>query len=291
MLPIANSPPSVSPQARQLADAIQAAAEGHVSSPLPQNATGDIALLCSTFSVLQSHLSQKSRICTQKEQKRRTAIAEILHDLRIPLTTIIGYTEALQKHLDQTPEKRDAYLAAIMLRAKDLSLLIDKLSEANKNEDASHKELTNLSSLIQEFTTSRKDKIQEKQIRLRMDLDKTLELPLDRQSFQRVLLNLFANTVKYRTRPYSVVQITCLKKNGEVFFSYHDDGPGVPPDALPHLFKQGFRGKNTLHQPGSGLGLHIIAKVASAHHGTASAQNENGLTITITLPLTGGLSC
>lgn len=99
-----------------------------------------------------------------------------------------------------------------MLRAKDLSLLIDKLSEANKNEDASHKELTNLSSLIQEFTTSRKDKIQEKQIRLRMDLDKTLELPLDRQSFQRVLLNLFANTVKYRTSPYSVVQITCLKK-------------------------------------------------------------------------------
>lgn len=49
MLPIANSPPSVSPQARQLADAIQAAAEGHVSSPLPQNATGDIALLCSAF--------------------------------------------------------------------------------------------------------------------------------------------------------------------------------------------------------------------------------------------------
>ena len=75
MLPIANSPPSVSPQARQLADAIQAAAEGHVSSPLPQNATGDISLLCSAFSVLQSHLSQKSRICTQKEQKRRTAIA------------------------------------------------------------------------------------------------------------------------------------------------------------------------------------------------------------------------
>lgn len=289
-----HSPPPVSREARQLADAMEAAAHGRYDAPLPADAAGDTALLTEAFASLRERLRADALQREAAETERRTAVSGITHDLRTPLTTILGYTEALQKHLDHTPEKRDAYLAAIALRARDLSRLIDTLSAANRSGGLPPVHLTKAAPapLLRAFQEEQAGWLRDEQITIHLDLDDALVLPLNWEAFRRILMNLLTNTVKYRNAPASVVTIRFRTENDRPVFTYHDDGPGVQPEeALAHLFEPGFRGADASRRPGSGLGLHIAAQIAAAHGGTISARNENGLTIAIAFPTTGGLPC
>lgn len=289
-----HSPSPVSPQARQLAEAMRAAALGCYDAPLPEEASGDTAFLTKAFASLRERLRTDAELREAAETERRTAVSGITHDLRTPLTTILGYTEALQKHLDHTPEKRDAYLAAIALRARDLSRLIDALSAANRSGGLPPVQLTPQppAPLLRAFQEEQSGWLQEKQVTLHLELDDALVLLLDWQAFRRILMNLLTNTIKYREAPASAVSIRFRTENGRPVFTYHDDGPGVQPEeALSHLFEPGFRGPGSARRPGSGLGLHIAAQIAAAHGGRISARNENGLTISIAFPTTGGLPC
>ena len=286
-----HSPPSVSPEAQQLADAMRKAAEGDWSATLPHAASPDLSLLCRAFSTLAASLQQIEIRRKEEEETRRLAALSLLHDLRAPLTTILGYTEALEAHPTATPEKRSAYLAAIKLRAGDLASLIDEFSAAERGIPREASPPAASAALIGDFFRAEQERLHREQVSVHLCVDETLTLPVSRLDLQRILTNLLTNTVKYRGHPSSAVTITCRKEETAIVLSYHDDGPGVPPDALPHLFQAGYRAPDAARRPGSGLGLHIIAEIAGRSCGAVSAANDHGLTITLTFPMTGGLSC
>jgi two-component system sensor histidine kinase MtrB len=79
------------------------------------------------------------------------------------------------------------------------------------------------------------------------------------------------------------------ESGGQVIIDVSDDGPGVPPDQLPHIFERFYRGGARSRRPGSGLGLAIAAEIVSAHGGTAYAEpaGPRGLRITLALPVDG----
>lgn len=273
-----------------LAAALTALAKGNTEIPFPE-AGEEFGPLSEAFETLRAALLQKDETAREKEKARERAVRTVAHDLRIPLTTILGYTEALEKGLAETPEKRARYLSAIALRGRDMSRLIDTLSLAARTGGMPALTLkeTDWPALIRCELARAKDFLDEHHITVTEDFEGPISLPLDEDAFRRILTNLFTNTVKYRTAPASCVTVSLARRGDAAVFSYHDDGPGVPDALLPHLFEEGTRGNETA--PGSGLGLYIVSKIAAAHHGKAAAYNNNGLTIEISLPTTGGLPC
>ena len=272
-----------------LTDAVQALAGNKLDQPVPESRI--LTPLAEALEMLRQQM-QNDRAEQQKTAElRRNSISSIVHDLRGPLTAILGYAEALQQGIAKTPAKKDAYLSAIQLRARDLSRLADQLSAANKamGRLLIHPAPCCFADAIRTCASEWTGFLHDTRTEIRMTLDASLTVLLDKDVFLRLFANLLSNTVKYRKKAYSLVRLGLAEKNGKAVFSYADDGPGVSPEALPHLFEPWFRASADV--PGSGLGLYIAAQVAAAHHGAIRAFNHSGLVIEIELPLAGGSSC
>ena len=100
-------------------------------------------------------------------------------------------------------------------------------------------------------------------------------------------MNIFENSVKYKTKEYGNVSITINKQEDNIVLMIKDDGPGVLEDNISRLFVSFYRGDaaRTNSSEGSGLGLSIAEYIVKAHGGTITAENMDGLAITITLPI------
>lgn len=276
-----------------LAKATEAAARGNFSPPLPESCSPAMAPLLSSFRGLLAALEKQAEEREAATKRRENAIAGIAHDLRAPLTTIRGYTEALQKGLARTPEKERAYLAAIALRARELSERIDTLSFVSRG--AGHLPIrplpTSFAAFLREYLEANRPLLESRAASVVADLDPSVILPLDRSAFSRVLDNLFSNTLKYRLVPHSSIVLSLRRSGENAVFTYQDNGPGIrPQEALEKIFLPWYRAPDQ-KKAGSGLGLYVVSQIAAAHGGTAAAENRDGLAITITLPITGGISC
>ena len=265
--------------------------EGHLTVPIPKGTSAGAKCMGDALSSLQQKLLLEEESRRRENKNRMTSISAIAHDLRDPLAVILGYAEALQKGMAQTEEKREQYISAILLRSRDLSHLIDALSEVNKASSPVmiHPTRCVWADVIRDCLAERADELKNASAEVHADLDNAIVLSLDADAFRRVFANLTGNTLKYRQKAKSLISIRLFQKGKNAVFSYHDDGPGVPPESLPHLFKPWYRASTGC--PGSGLGLYIVSQIAAAHKGHAAAKNDHGLTIEIELPVTGGSSC
>lgn len=274
-----------------LSQAADAMGRGDLSCPIPSGLSPDAQALASALEELKKSLLLSREKQQEDEERRRNAIASIAHDLRVPLTTILGYAEALQKGLARTEEKKAAYINAILLRSHDMSRMIDELSLTNKamGHLVLHPALESWTAVIRQCLAEQYDFLTASHVTVHADLDDAIHLMLDRDAFRHVLDNLMQNTVKYREKNTSSIILRLTRQKETALFSYHDDGPGVPAEALPHIFEPWYRASSKTD--GSGLGLYIISQIVSAHHGLVSARNDHGLTIEIQLPVVGGSSC
>lgn len=239
--------------------------------------------------------SRQDAIAALQDSLRETALRGIAHDLRIPLTAILGYTEVLRKQMDTTKEKREAYLAAIAAGVRDMERLIDQLSDMAKSREAFPIRLVPIrpALLIRTILSSWEESLRENKVTISLSLDEQILILADSGAFRRILSNLIANTVKYRISHASAVVISLEKSGSHAILSYRDDGPGISPSSLlPHIFEPGFRTPSARQtKRGDGLGLYITARLADAQKAAVSARNDNGLVMTFSFPLLGGVSC
>lgn len=218
-----------------------------------------------------------------KEKTER--IAGLIHDAKAKLQSVMGYAEALQKGQAQTEEKRASYLSAVLLAAADLEALLSQLSTLNRTGEMTiAAKPISVSSLLRNYISAYQSKWDRNYVTWRTEIEEALTVPLDADAFLRILDNLSGNTLKYRTAPPSVVSFTGKSDGAEAVLTYRDDGPGAPEEALSHLFEPGFRAAPD-SVSGSGLGLSVARDLISLHGGTMAAQNENGLVVTIRIPL------
>jgi signal transduction histidine kinase len=277
----------------QLSLATKAIREGDLSATVDYHNTDELGMVCDNFRAMQQYLRNSVEERVRNEENRRELFSGISHDLRTPLTSIRGYTEALLAGIASSPEKQKRYLNAIASRSKDLERLINDLSLYNRlaaHQLICHPEKVNFGSVVRQYAEEEMEYLSSKNMTVHFDIDDTLDVMLDEKEFRRVLFNLFTNTIKYREKDTSQVSVSIHKEGEEAVFSYHDDGPGVVPEKLPHIFEAFYRAdaSRTKTSEGSGLGLAVVAEIANAHNGRVEARNENGLTIRFCIPLPKG---
>lgn len=278
---------------QQLALAARAIQYGNYSTVVDYHSNDEMGELCSTFRTMQSYLKDAIAATAHASTSREILFSGIAHDLRTPLTAIMGYTEALQLGLGKTPAKRAEYLDSIASCADDLSKLINELSLYNKLSSSRitcHTKPTNFSVAVKNFFHDDRQYLKSKKVTVHFDTDNTVMALLDEREFQRVLSNLLVNTIKYRDKGSSNIWISIHKDGKYAVFSYEDDGPGVPKEKLSHIFEAFYRTDEARSKTsnGSGLGLAIVSEIVTAHHGHYRASSDRGLKLIFDIPLAEG---
>ena len=278
---------------QQMSMAARAIQYGNYNIVVDHYSNDELGQVCDSFRTMQTYLRNTIAERAHANTSRKILFSGIAHDLRTPLTAIMGYTEALQLGLGKTEEKRTQYLNSISTCADDLSTLIDELSLYNKLSPSRiicHPHPINFSKVIHTFIDEDKDYLLSRQVNVHFDTDDSLIAMLDEKEFQRIIFNLLANTIKYRSKDTSDVLISLKKKGTMAEFIYQDDGPGVPTEKLSHIFEAFYRTDEARSKTsnGSGLGLAIVAEIITAHKGRYRAENENGLKLIFEIPLAEG---
>lgn len=217
-------------------------------------------------------------------------IASMSHELRTPLNSIIGFTGIiLQGMSGEINEEQRKQLTLVKNSANHLLALINDVIDVSKIE-ADQIELVieefNLSDLMQEVNDSFKVAVDEKGLKLSLEMPERLVIKSDERRTKQVIMNLVSNAVKFTDK--GEIEIKAAKKDEGVEISVGDTGIGIEKKAIDKLFKAFSRiyTKDMLKE-GTGLGLYLSRKIANLLGGEISAESEfgRGSKFTFTLPL------
>lgn len=272
-----------------LTQALQHELDGNGDASLPQSSDPDMCRLIQSCAALIERQAREKALAQTSRSQKENAIAGIVHDLRIPLSVMMGCADVLAGSLPLPLEKKQEYLQALITRGTEMAALLDQLSKTNHavKPFLIHPVPTKLAQWIRDTLSLWQDSLTEENVSIHLSLSDDLTLPIDRLAFRRILSNLISNTVKYRTQRSSHIEITLIPTDRMAVLTFQDDGPGLPnEESISHLFDPGWRAPETsAHIPGHGLGLYIISQLIKAHGGTISAHMDHGLVFQMVLPL------
>ena len=223
------------------------------------------------------------------EERREDDIRMISHDLRNPLTPIMGQSSLLRRRLAAMGLEREARSAdAILKNAQRMNSMIQELVESARIEAGRlelHKEPTDLCALIMDIIE--RLGASGERARLRLECGEKLPAVLaDHDRLERAIVNLVSNALKY-SAPDTLVVVRVEQRDNMVVVSVIDRGVGIPRDELPHIFERFYRARTAKRAEGLGLGLYITRLIVEAHGGRIWAESEvgKGSTFSFALPV------
>lgn len=230
-------------------------------------------------------VAQDAIVAMESERLRNSVLSAVSHDLRTPLTSLIGMLSLLQSEKLDAGEQRSALGAMNDEILRMNSLVTNLLDMASLQSGVKLKrEWQLLEEVIGSAARGCAGQLQ--QHRLRVELPRDLPMiEYDAVLIERVLVNLLENAAKY-TPAGSEIVISARIEGEQVAVSVCDDGPGLPAGAAERLFDKFTRGTTESSTPGVGLGLAICRTIIAAHGGSIHAQNRqpHGAAFTFTLP-------
>jgi PAS domain S-box-containing protein len=224
----------------------------------------------------------------QIETMKADFLAMISHDMKNPVSIIVGYTEILLNDYNVDSACREM-LVSIDSSARGLLHLIMNFLDLSKIEAGAlrlHRVETDINDVLRQVVRYQDPLARVKRIQLIEELRPLPSLCVDRAQMDRVFVNLVGNAIKY-TPPAGRVSIQTSSHNGSVEIRVKDTGPGIPPEQQHQLFGKYQRLSPSTQTEGTGLGLFIAKSMVDAHGGVVrveSAPNQGAVFI-VSLPL------
>ena len=276
---------------KKLSAAAENICNGNFDFELRPNGKNELNKLIQTFETMRAQLKESFELREKYETHRKELIANISHDLKTPITSILGYVEGLEKGIAKTPEKKKQYLETIHSKATYINQLIEELalfSKLDVNREPFHFESVNILKFVRDYLEDIEDDLYDKRIQGTLnDVNMNVDVLLDRNKLIRVLENIIYNSVKYRNNGAGQINVSLTKQEKMVLITVSDNGLGVPEEDLSAIFARFYRVDSSRSQGGTGLGLAIAKQIIEAHGGTIWAENNptGGLIVHFTLEI------
>ena len=273
---------------RELSDSVRLFRDGNYSIRVNLKQKNEFKEIQDVFNDMAQRIEEERTIKDLFENNRKKLIADISHDLKTPLSNILGYADLLLNDAHLSDEKRREFLNTIYVNSTRANNLITDMFELSKLDSPEFK-LRLLRTDVCEF-------LREQVIELLPVLEQsgyTLDwrIPqeeifkeLDAKHMSRVFQNLAANTLHHTPIGTHVV-ISLEKTNEAVIITYKDNGGGIPCDQADTVFDPFIRGDASRHSEGTGLGLAIVKKIILAHGGDIRLINDAGHCSTFVITL------
>ncbi len=225
------------------------------------------------------------------ERLRSEFVANVSHELKTPLTSILGFVETLKEGAMDDQENRSRFLAIIEDHSKKLYQLIEdllSLSKLDTEKQELKKEEFDLAEVLDRALASFERPIRVKKLKVLTEFSsRPFLLSADSASFEEVLNNLLDNAIKYNVEG-GEIRVRASRGGGSVSVEIQDTGIGISKPELPKIFDRFYRADKSRSRQtgGTGLGLAIVKRIVERHAGRIEAQSvpNQGSTFTLTLP-------
>lgn len=224
------------------------------------------------------------------ENTRREFIANISHELKTPLTNILGYAETLLDGALDDKSVAKEFVEKIANNGRELQNLIEDIFTITASETGKLKlNMTTLSlaPFLKEQTDRHRLHLEEKKLALKMNVPQAAHVMADKKALEQIVGNLLDNAIQY-THPGGEVTLTVRPELQGFWIEVSDTGVGIDPKDLPHIFERFYRVEKSRAKGlgGTGLGLAIVKHLVVAHGGKVEAESKpnHGSTFKVFLP-------
>jgi two-component system sensor histidine kinase VanS len=229
------------------------------------------------------------RAARDEAQRRNDLIVYLAHDIKTPLTSVIGYLSLLDEAPDMPAEQRAKYTGITLEKAYRLDQLVDEFFEItrfNLQHITVNRECINLSVMLRQMADEFYPMLTPQRKTAIVNAPDGLTLWGDGDKLSRVFNNILKNAIAY-SYDNSAILISAYGEGDNVVISFTNEGSPIPKEKLDMIFEKFFRldSARSSNTGGAGLGLAIAKEIVTAHGGTISAQSEGGRTVfTVVLP-------
>ena len=245
---------------------------GDLSQRVPALSRDEVGELGRTFNSMAEGLERA-------EQQRRSLVADIAHELRTPLSNIQGYVEAVR---DGVLQPDDATINTIYQQVQYLAHLVEDLrllAQAEAKDFRLSKQPDSLIDVLRRSVEAFRPRAEAKGVSVTLDAPREFPLVLmDRTRVAQVVGNLLENAISHAPEAGQVTVSAEVSAGNAASIAVADDGAGIPPDDLPHVFDRFYRvdTSRTRATGGAGLGLTIAKQLVEAHGGSIRAESSLG---------------
>ncbi len=238
---------------------------------------------------VRSAIARSKQLLQAETERKNDMIAYLAHDLKTPLTSVVGYLSLLDEASDMPAAQRAKYIHISLEKALRLEKLINEFFEItryNFSEIVLEKETTDLHYMLVQMSDEFYPVLKEHGNTIKLKCDENVTIYADAAKLARVFNNILKNAIAY-SEAGTPILIQTKQTAHDVCISFQNRGKTIPRQKLERIFEKFFRldDARTSNTGGAGLGLAIAKEIVTQHGGTISADSENGLTtFYVTLP-------
>lgn len=233
---------------------------------------------------------KNERLARENEQKKDELIVYLAHDIKTPLTSMIGYLSLLSEIKDMPQEQRNRYIDIALDKSYRLEDLINELFDVarfNSEKIVLEKEEINLNLMLEQIADDFYPTLKEMNKKINFTSDEKTILYADPDKLSRVFNNLIKNAVNY-SKENTDIDISILNKENQATVKITNKGKQIPKEKLDKIFEKFYRldSSRTSKTGGSGLGLAIAKEIVELHGGRIYAESDmKETTFSVILPI------
>lgn len=252
--------------------------------------SSDLSETANELNLVRERALHDARIARESEQRKNDLIVYLAHDLKTPLTSVIGYLTLLRDERQISEELQEKYLAISLNKAERLEELINEffdITRFNLSHIPLEQSKVNLTRMLEQIVYEFQPMFAEKHLQCKLSAPADVMLLCDADKMERVFDNLLRNAVNYSFEDSEIhIMVEILEQNVKITVA--NQGNTIPQEKLERIFEQFFRldSARNSRRGGSGLGLAIAKEIVERHHGSILAHSdEERITFTVILPL------
>lgn len=277
----------VAEQLSTIKDALNDIKEGNLNRRILTRKNDMTKTICYNINEIAINNQAQLIRLKQSEQAYKRLMTSLSHDVKTPLTSLVGYLEAIREKIVKEEEKEE-YIRVALNKAHHLKDFVKYLFEWVKldaKEQIFQFELCDLNELSRNIIAEWIPTFDDEQLNYEIDIpDAEYNTRIDRNAYTRILNNLFQNSMIHSKGDKISIYISENEHRANIIIE--DNGIGIPEKDLPHIFERLYQADESRSAIGNGLGLSIVHELISIHGGTICAKTppNGGTSFIITLP-------
>ncbi|MBR9658189.1 sensor histidine kinase [Bacillus cereus] len=262
---------------------------GNLEIHIPISKNDEIGELAANVNRMAKSLKESIENEKKSQETKNEMISNISHDLRTPVTSLIGYADLLGNQLHSNREECEQYVSILKRKSYELKNQVDDLLEycqINYREIELHKSVVNMKAFIEQIMIDFVPQLDDADMSFCINGDKELHVEMDVALMVRLFENVISNSIMYgKDGKQILVQIS--KRDMNVEIEIKNFGQCIRNENLPYVFEKFYRGEKSrsFHTGGKGMGLAIARSIAELHKGDITVRsNEKETVFTTFLP-------